>query len=279
MLTRIFSNLRLRPRADHSGDAAVTGAASCRSPRSARPGDRGGDPGSAPASLAAADQGRQIESTQQLLTILARLPEVRSGDESCDTLLADLLTQFPRYLNIGVIAADGMLSCSGLPVDGELFGDRAYFQQAVSTKDFAVGEYQIGRVTDKPALNCGYPIVDAGGTVVGVVYAAIDLNSLVQFAAQAKLPRGSVLTVATGRAGSWCVCPNRPTSSACPWSAPGRRHHPARGNGVTGASDNGETFVFAFESLRSAQPAPLLSASPCPRRKLWRPLRMRLATT
>ena len=58
--------------------------------------------------------------------------------------------------------------CSGLPVDGELFGDRA-FQQAVSTKDFAVGEYQIGRVTDKPALNCGYPIVDAGGTVVGVV--------------------------------------------------------------------------------------------------------------
>ena len=222
MLTRIFSNLRLRvlvlitlamlpslglllvavrDQRDQAIEAATLEARRL-------------------ASLAAADQGRQIESTQQLLTILARLPEVRSGDESCDTLLADLLTQFPRYLNIGVIAADGMLSCSGLPVDGELFlGDRAYFQQAVSTKDFAVGEYQIGRVTDKPALNCGYPIVDAGGTVVGVVYAAIDLNSLVQFAAQAKLPRGSVLTVATGRAGSWCVCPNRPTSSACPWSA------------------------------------------------------------
>lgn len=208
------------------------------------------------ASLAAADQGRQIESTQQLLTVLARLPEIQSADESCDALLADLLTEFPRYLNIGVIAADGMLSCSGLPVEGELYlGDRAYFQQAFSSKNFAVGEYQIGRVTGEPALNCGYPIVDAAGDVLGVVYAAIELNSLAQFAAQAKLPNGSVLTV-YDRSGRVMVrLPEQADVVGVSLvGTPVVDTILREGTGVTEQQDNGETFVIAFESLRSAQP-------------------------
>jgi steroid delta-isomerase-like uncharacterized protein len=225
------------------------------------------------ASLAAADQGRQIESTQQLLTVLARLPEIRSADESCDSLLADLLTQFPRYLNIGVIAADGMLSCSGLPAQGDIYlGDRAYFQQAMSMKDFAVGEYQIGRISGEPALNCGFPILDSGGNVLGVVYAAIDLNSLAQFAAQAKLPLGSVLTI-YDRSGRVMVrLPEQADVVGVSMvGSPVVDTILSEGTGVTEKEDDGETFVVAFESLRSAQPSAAFVSIALPKAEIVAP--------
>src|SRR6478609_4872630 len=70
------------------------------------------------AGLATADQGRLIESTRQLLTVLALLPEVQTGGTACNELFATLLTQFPLYANLGVIGADGMVTCSGVPLSG-----------------------------------------------------------------------------------------------------------------------------------------------------------------
>ena len=67
------------------------------------------------AGLATADQGRLIESTRQLLTVLALLPEVQTGGTACNELFATLLTQFPLYANLGVIGLDGMVTCSGIP--------------------------------------------------------------------------------------------------------------------------------------------------------------------
>jgi hypothetical protein len=47
-----------------------------------------------------------------------------------------------------VIALNGDLVCSGLPVTGTVsLADRTYFQRARDRADFAVGDYQIGRVT------------------------------------------------------------------------------------------------------------------------------------
>ena len=117
------------------------------------------------ASLAVADQGRQIESTRQLLTILARLSEVQGGGDTCNSFMAALQKEFPRYTNLGVINSAGTFTCSGVAAGRPVYlGDLAYFQQAVAKKSFVVGEYLIDRVTRQSALNCGFPVFDAAGT-------------------------------------------------------------------------------------------------------------------
>lgn len=152
-------------------------------------------------SLAAGDHRRLIESTRHLLTALSLVPEIQAMDApACGPLLADLLAQLPLYANLGVISADGRLACSAIPMSGSVdLSDRAYFRATVETHDFAVGEYQIGRVTNVASLNSGYPIFDENGQLIGVVYAALDLAQFKRFAATARLPEGTVLTVYDGR--------------------------------------------------------------------------------
>jgi steroid delta-isomerase-like uncharacterized protein len=205
------------------------------------------------AGLATADQGRLIESTRQLLTVLALLPEVKEGGTACNDLFASLLTQFPLYANLGVIGADGMVTCSGIPTSGPVdLSDRSYFQGAIESKAFVVGEYQTGRITGKPALNCGYPVIDANGNVTEVVYAAIDLTSLNQFASQAQLPEGAILTVLDRTGHVLARAPAQPELiGASLVGTPVVDEILAQGNGRTEESLDGTTYVIAFETLGS----------------------------
>jgi signal transduction histidine kinase len=145
--------------------------------------------------LVSADYERLVEDARQLLVTLARLPAVRDLDRAaCNALFTDLLAQRSSYANLGVIDVDGNIFCSGIP--GEVYlGDRGYFRRAFETRDFAIGEYQVGRLTRKATVNFGHPVLDDTGRVHGVVYAALDLAWLNQLAKQAGLPPGTMLTV------------------------------------------------------------------------------------
>jgi signal transduction histidine kinase/HAMP domain-containing protein len=147
------------------------------------------------ARLASGDQGRLIDGARQLLIGLAQLREVRHRDSrACSALFADLLKQYPVYANLGAIEPDGNTFCSALPLSGRInVADRAYFRRAVETRDFAIGDYQIGRVTGKATVNVGYPVLDASSQVQAVVFAALDLAWLNQLAAKAQLPEGVAL--------------------------------------------------------------------------------------
>jgi predicted ester cyclase len=148
------------------------------------------------ARLAAADQSRLIENTRQMLVVLGRLPEVRTGSDACDELLASLLGDFPQYANLGVTSPTGELTCSGVASTGAVdLSDRFYIQRAIETGQFTVGEYQEGLVTAKKSLNFGLPIYDESGNLIVVVYAALDLVRLSEDAAEAELTSGAIVTV------------------------------------------------------------------------------------
>ena len=147
--------------------------------------------------VVSADHERLIEEARQLLVTLARLPAVRDRNgAACSALFADLLTQHLSYANLGATDVDGNIFCSALlmarPVNT---ADRAWFEQAVRTRDFAIGEYQVGRVTGKPSVNFGHPALDNAGHVRAVVFAALDLAWLNELAREAGLPKGSTFTV------------------------------------------------------------------------------------
>ena len=147
--------------------------------------------------LVSADYERLIEDARQLLVSLARLPAVRDRNRAaCNALFAGLLTQHSSYANLGVIDADGNIICTAVPITDQVYlGDRVYFRRALETRDFAIGEYQVGRITRKATVNFGYPVLDDAGHVRAVVFAALDLAWLNELASQAGLPPGTMLTV------------------------------------------------------------------------------------
>ncbi len=148
--------------------------------------------------LTASNVEQFVEGARQLLVALSRFDRVRNQDVAgCDVLLADLLTQYPTYANLGVADPNGDLFCSALPLTGLVHSaDRAWFQRAVETRTFAVGDYQIGRVTGKPTINFAYPALDeTTGALRAVVFAALDLAPLNHLVAEAEMPPGAVLTL------------------------------------------------------------------------------------
>jgi PAS domain S-box-containing protein len=151
------------------------------------------------AQIVSVEEEQLIRGTRQLLVTLAELPQVvREGDPAmCSAFFADLLKQYHRYDNLGAIELDGDVFCSALPTAGPInAADRGYFQRALQTRDFAIGDYQIGRITGKPSINFGYPVLDEDGQVQAVVFAALDLDWLNQreYEVTAQLPQGLTLT-------------------------------------------------------------------------------------
>jgi PAS domain S-box-containing protein len=123
------------------------------------------------ARLAAAHNTRVIDGTRQLLVTLAQLPEVRSADPlRCGETLRNLLGEYSFYSNLGVVAPDGKVLCSAVPMKGSIsVVDGTWFQQALVTHEFAVGEYRMDAF-------CGYPIGDSGTPSVRVMFASLDLG-------------------------------------------------------------------------------------------------------
>ena len=148
------------------------------------------------AASAAAEHDRLLAETRQLLRVLARVPDVRATGPACGDFLVKLVDENEQYVNLGVINADGQLVCSALPFTPPVdLSDREYFLRALQTRDVALGQYQIGRVTGAATVNLGYPLVDPAGPVQGVVFAAVPLEWLQQRLAQANLPDQSVIVV------------------------------------------------------------------------------------
>ncbi|MFZ5511774.1 MAG: bifunctional diguanylate cyclase/phosphodiesterase [Pseudomonadota bacterium] len=150
---------------------------------------------------AAAQHGQLIAFTRQLLTGLANDPDVRdiARPGRCNKRLAQLLPLYPAYLQIGVIRMDGEVVCSALSL-GRSFNlaDRGYFRKALETRAFAVGEFQVGRITRKSSLPVAAPIVDSHGMPVAVVYVAIDVSWLGRELEETLLPALGTLSILDG---------------------------------------------------------------------------------
>ncbi len=151
--------------------------------------------------LASTEQARMILGTRQLLIGLAQLREVHQRDGTvCSTLFAELLKAYPLYANLGAIGRNGDLYCSALPMSGPInAADRTYFRRAVESEGFAIGDYQIGRITKVATINFGYPILNNQGKIEGVVFAALSLSWLNHLVTEADLPKGSTFSVTDRR--------------------------------------------------------------------------------
>ena len=149
--------------------------------------------------LIAANERGYVKNARQMLTTLAGIDFlVQSKDANFTAVhFQNLLKLSPDYLNFGLIESNGALFASGLVLTGSppLLGDRSYFKRAVATKAFSIGDFQVGRLSNEPSLNFGYPILNKTGGVDRVLFASIKLSLLTAAARDLGIPSGAVATV------------------------------------------------------------------------------------
>ncbi|MFC6791455.1 cache domain-containing protein [Methylobacterium komagatae] len=106
----------------------------------------------------------------------------------------------PRFVLFGVADSDGRIRCNtlGSPAGAYTVSDRSYFQEAMRTGGFAIGEVVSGRVTGRPTIQFAQAIADddGDGRPDGIVITSIDLSYLAARQATAGLPPDAALTVA-----------------------------------------------------------------------------------
>jgi signal transduction histidine kinase len=203
--------------------------------------------------IASTEQSLRVEATRELLAVLSQLPIVRAGESAaCSTLLSQLLAAYPQYANLGTVDVDGSVLCSAIPVVQPVSAaDRTWFREAVRTRQFAVGDFQIGRVTGKATVNFGYPVSGDDGALRGVIFAAWDIDELNRLFALAKLPPNAILTMMDRDGTILARYPQADTWKSTGWSdtAIVRAVHTGAEGTVEVIEPNGTPHLLAFNTL------------------------------
>jgi len=124
------------------------------------------------------DQQLLLSSAEQLMSTFHYIPAIRRRDAvAVNALLADLLRKNPQITNLLVADEKGNTWASGLPMKGPIYAsDRRYFRNAMATGRFSSGEFNIGRLRNKPALLFGYPLKDRAGRITDIAIVSFSLD-------------------------------------------------------------------------------------------------------
>jgi C4-dicarboxylate-specific signal transduction histidine kinase/CheY-like chemotaxis protein len=135
------------------------------------------------AQFASGELDRIVENGHAVLAALANFPAIRNFDAAgCTAYVASLQKSFPQYSAIGAIDLKGHVFCASIPIPPDSDAtDREFFRRARDTGQFAVGEYVVGRLVNKPVLPLCLPFYDSSGHIAGVVYVSLDLDWLARY--------------------------------------------------------------------------------------------------
>jgi hypothetical protein len=135
-----------------------------------------------------AQQEQIAGSTKAVLTMLAQLPAVRNLDaKECNDLFGEIHRRFPVYSVILAVTPDGNVFAASMPFNpGTInLADRKHVRDAIRTRDFSVGEYIVGRISNVRSLNYTYPAFDSKGNLVAIVIVGFNLDEYTKFISKA----------------------------------------------------------------------------------------------
>lgn len=199
----------------------------------------------------AASVSRYLEGTRQLLVALSHTPALREPRSSAAVaLLEELRSTSPLFANLSLIRGDGTIAVSALPAPaGLILSDRSWFRRLQANRHLGLGEYQIGRVTDKASITMACPL--SGQTTAGPldsVIAALDLRVLLQLLDEFPVPPG-IEVVLLDRNGTVLSRRGAPLStSGQPF--PGWSEQPDS-RGLTAQDSEGRSRIFNFTLVPS----------------------------
>jgi signal transduction histidine kinase len=166
------------------------------------------------------------------------------------------MRQHPSFRDIGAIHADGRVFCSSIAVGdpssaGEDLSARAWFREALASRDIVVRELEVGPVVRVPAVTWLAPIPGEGGEPAGVLFLTLQIAQLSHLETGVDLPPGATATVLDAKR---TVVMRQPTSTD--WLGRSAALEPIsamlggdKGTGVARDLD-GSTRVFGFARIQ-----------------------------
>ena len=207
--------------------------------------------------LEAREERQILQGGRQILDAMAHfLQRIDCDPLSCASFFTSLLEHSQRYANLGAVKPDGQVFCSAVPLSGFTdASDRIWFQRTLASREFAFGDYQIGRITKEPVLVLSYPAFRADGEILAVVFAALKLEWLnrLELYKEADLPAGTTITKmdAGGVVLGYQPGPESWTGQQFPLEKV-RQAVLKQGRGLLEARDpEGVSRIYVFESLMS----------------------------
>ena len=150
----------------------------------------------------AAQQEQIANSTRTMLTLLAQFPEVRHTNAAkCNPLFADIHRRFPYYTVLLAVTPDGNAFASSMPIKpGTInLAYRKHVQDAIRTRDFSVGEYIVGRISNVRSINYTYPAFDDRGNLAAIVIAGFNLDEFSRFLSKVQRDQDTAVAITDWR--------------------------------------------------------------------------------
>ncbi len=122
-----------------------------------------------------------ITQAQSVLTDLRdKMQASQKSGTPCHKTLGTFMEQHSRIYDVFLkVERNGDLTCTPkATVSGVNFSDRVYYQRAMETRAFSVGEFLIGKVSKLPVLAVTLPVLDADNAVDYILVAGIKTEWL-----------------------------------------------------------------------------------------------------
>lgn len=142
---------------------------------------------------ASSEIDRIMGGSESTLIAAGVSPTTRQFGAACAEYLEAVRRRIGYFTAITVANAEGRILC---PASDVSIVDRGYLSRALGAKGLIVGEYTIGRVSNRPVLPVALALRDESLTESLVVIAGIDLDWLSARLRERGVPPGGSITVA-----------------------------------------------------------------------------------
>ncbi len=144
----------------------------------------------------AAHHQRVVDNARLLLMTLAKSSEVRNLDAvACQGLLTDILSRNGAYVSLSLLDSRGQVLVAAPDGQAADIGEPGYFQEAMRTGAFTVGDYTLLKAQRRVVVQFAQPIFGTNGEPAGMLVAAFDLSYFGGLFFDTRLPERSVFTL------------------------------------------------------------------------------------
>lgn len=117
---------------------------------------------------------------------------LKASNGQCSSLLTHASLITPNIANIGLIDQNGDVLCTVKNINQSInIKDRRYFQNALNTQQFAIGQFQVDRSINRLTVNFAMPVFDHHGNLTHILAVAKLLEQWSQSLKQLTLPANS----------------------------------------------------------------------------------------
>ena len=122
-----------------------------------------------------------IDNSRQLMTAMAKYPNILDHEEECTAYFKSVIADIPIYREAAIIDTDGKFHCSTILIPPTLdVRDRIYFYEPLKTGKLTVGTITEGRVTHSTSIHLSMPYKDADGSTRGVIVLILNPEKLAE---------------------------------------------------------------------------------------------------